>query len=155
MRLEDFLIRDAVLPDARAVDKRGLLDEMVARVCAVATDVKREELLGVLLERERLGSTGIGYGVAIPHGKLKGLGRMVVAFARSKAGVDFSAADSMPVHIFFLIAAPENAASAHLKVLSSISRILKDASFRRKLLKAGSADEIYEAIVAADRGGGY
>lgn len=152
MRLEDLLSKNDVMPETTAADKRGLLDEMVSHVFASANARERDEALRMLLEREKLGSTGIGYGIAIPHCKLKGTNRLTVAFARSKKGVDFNALDSMPVHLFFLIIAPENAASAHLKVLSSISKILRDAGFRKKLLKADSADEIYDTIVTADRG---
>ena len=83
----------------------------------------------MLLEREKLGSTGIGYGVAIPHGKMKDLKKILVSFARSKRGVDFQATDEKPVHLFFLIVAPENSTASHLKVLSDISRILKESAF--------------------------
>ncbi len=151
MRLEDVLDSDCVIPDLKAREKRDLLDEMVMNLCSKVTDLNHEELLEVLLEREKLGSTGIGYGVAIPHGKLKGLKNIVVSFGRSKVGVDFQSTDEMPVHLFFLIVAPENSTASHLKVLSNISKILRDSAFRKKLLKLRSKEDLYSTIVEADR----
>jgi PTS system nitrogen regulatory IIA component len=104
----------------------------------------------IIMEREALGSTGIGDGVAIPHGKMAGSGNVLCVFGRSKKGVDFDAVDGQPVHIFFLVLAPEDSASLHLKVLSRISKILRDPSFRKKLLKLPDAHSLYESIVEED-----
>ena len=93
-----------------------------------------------------MGSTGIGYGVAIPHGKLKKLDCLVVVFGRSVVGIDFQSLDSKPAHLFFLILAPEDSTAAHLKILARISKLLKDPSFRKKLLTAPSSDDIFNAI---------
>ncbi len=151
MRLEEVLKEDYILPDIKAREKRDLLEEMVAGLVEKENELNRDELLEVLLEREQLGSTGIGYGVAIPHGKVSGLGNILVTFGRSKRGVDFEATDERPVHLFFMIFAPEDSTAAHLKVLSSISGILKDASFRKRLMKASDSEDIYKAIIEADR----
>ena len=104
----------------------------------------------MLLEREKLGSTGIGDGIAIPHGKLKGLDRLVISFGRSRQGIDFDAIDGKPVHIFFLLMAPESSTGQHLKALAKISRMLKDPDFRSDLMAAKSAEEIYRKIAEKD-----
>ena len=109
-----------------------------------------EAMLHVLLEREKLGSTGIGDGIAIPHGKLAGLDEMVVAFGRSREGIDFEAMDGKPVHLFFLLMAPENSAGQHLKALAKISRMLKDAGFRKNLLEAKTHDDLVRIIAEKD-----
>lgn len=150
MRLEDVLREDCVLPDLEATEKRELLDEMVTDLSTKIEGLSREDLLEAILEREQLGSTGIGYGVAIPHAKISGFDRIIVSFARSKVGVAFQSTDEKPVNLFFLIVAPENSTAAHLKVLASISRILKDGAFRKNLLKAGSRKDLYNIIIDAD-----
>jgi PTS system nitrogen regulatory IIA component len=151
MKLEDVLIKEAMLLNLKAREKREILEEMVEALAANVTGLNKEELLELLLEREQLGSTGIGYGVAIPHAKMKGIKNLLVSFARSDKGIDFHSTDEKPVHLFFLIVAPENATSSHLKILSKISRILKEASFRKKLLKARDLGDIYKSIMEADR----
>ncbi len=108
--------------------------------------VNYDEMVEVLLEREKLGSTGIGEGIAIPHGKLAGLDDIIVSFGRSKDGIDFDSMDGRPVHIFFLLMAPENSAGQHLKALAKISRMLKDSSFRTELMLAKSEDDLYRII---------
>jgi PTS system nitrogen regulatory IIA component len=105
----------------------------------------------VILEREKLGSTGIGEGVAIPHGKMKGLDTILCAFGRSKKGVEFGAVDRQPVHILFLLLAPEETTGLHLRMLSRISRILRDASFRKRLMEQVDADKLYRDIVEEDK----
>ena len=109
------------------------------------------ETVGVILEREKLGSTGIGDGVAIPHGKMKGLSRILCAFGRSKKGIDFDAVDGKPVHIFFLLLAPEDSAGLHIQMLSRISRILRDPSFRKRLIEEGDDKELFANIVEEDK----
>jgi PTS system nitrogen regulatory IIA component len=151
MRLEDVLERDSIIESLNGAEKREVLEEMVEDLSGKVAGLNRDELLEVLLEREKLGSTGIGYGVAIPHGKMKDLRKILVSFARSKEGVDFQATDEKPVHLFFLIVAPEDSTASHLKVLSDISRILKERVFREKLLSAQNKDEIYRVIMEADK----
>lgn len=109
-----------------------------------------EAAVAVILEREKLGSTGIGEGIAIPHGKMKGIDRILCAFGRSKEGVDFDAIDKKPVHIFFLLLAPEDSAGLHIQMLSRISRILRDPSFRKHLTEQGDDRGLYADIVKED-----
>ena len=151
MRLEDILVEKNIVSELKASEKRDLLDEMVEVIVSFEKSINRDELLEVLLEREQLGSTGIGHGVAIPHGKISGLKQIIVAFGRSKTGIDFQSMDEKPVYLFFMIIAPENSTAAHLKVLSQISSILKDSAMRKKLTKAGSSKDIYSIIIEADR----
>jgi len=150
MRIVDVLSQDCIIPELKAREKRDLLEEMVNDVASRVDGLDRERLLEVLLEREKLGSTGIGYGVAIPHGKLRGLNRIIVSFGRSLKGVEFQSLDKRPAHLFFLIVAPEDSTVAHLKILARISSLLKDATLRNRLLVAPSREEIYRIIAEGD-----
>jgi PTS system nitrogen regulatory IIA component len=109
-----------------------------------------EELLQVLLDREKLGSTGIGEGIAIPHGRLKKLKKFFISFGRSIKGVDFDSIDRNPSQLFFLVMAPENSAVDNLKLLSRIVTLLKDASFKKRLLEASSQKELIKIISEED-----
>lgn len=149
MKLLDVLQADAVSADLKATDKKGVLKEMVGPV-AKSAGVAEEALLGILLEREHLGSTGIGGGVGIPHGKLKGLDSLVLGFGLSRQGIDFESIDGRPTHIFFVLITPEDSAGLHLKVLARISRLLKNEPFKEKLLKAVDRDEIISIIDGQD-----
>ena len=135
MNLGDVLREACVLVDLKGGAKEQVLKELVQALKAEGLVEDEEGAVRVILEREALGSTGIGDGVAIPHGKLKGLSSMLCAFGRSVQGVPFDAVDRQPVHIFFLLLAPEETTGLHLKMLSRISRILRDAPFRRKLME--------------------
>jgi PTS system nitrogen regulatory IIA component len=104
----------------------------------------------VLSEREKLASTGIGDGVAIPHGKMPGLGRLYAAFGVSRAGVDFSSIDKRPTHLFFALVAPENSAGVHLKALARVSRLFRSAGLRDAILASRGADDIYRLIAEED-----
>ncbi|HBO83547.1 MAG: PTS fructose transporter subunit IIA [Deltaproteobacteria bacterium GWC2_42_11] len=151
MRIIDVLNRDFVIADLKSNEKQGVLEEMVSDIASKINGIDREMLLDVLLEREKLGSTGIGYGVAIPHGKMKGINHIIVTFGKSTKGVDFQSLDGKPSHIFFLIIAPEDSTASHLKVLARISRLLKESVFRDKLMSASLRDDIYKIIVDEDR----
>jgi PTS system nitrogen regulatory IIA component len=102
------------------------------------------------MERERLGTTGIGDGVAIPHGKVKGINRPIISFGRSKEGLDFESMDGQPTYLFFLLVAPENSSGIHLQVLAKLAKILKSSSFRRRLIRAGTKHELYQTIIQTD-----
>jgi PTS system nitrogen regulatory IIA component len=145
MKIIDLLLKEAILSDLKANDKKGVLEELVTPVARIA-DIKHDYLVKVLMERERLGSTGIGEGIGIPHGKVKDLESLVLGFGLSKKGVDFDSMDGHPAHIFFLLLTPENSTGLHLKLLARISRILKNDSFKQKLLRATNRDEIYSII---------
>jgi PTS system nitrogen regulatory IIA component len=149
MKICDVLHKEAILADLKAQNKKGVLEELVAPVAGIA-EVPQEELVNVLLERERLGSTGIGGGIGIPHGKMKNLETLVLGFGLSRKGVDFESLDGNPAHIFFLLVTPENSTGLHLKLLARISRILKNETFKNSLLGASNRDEILAIIKEED-----
>jgi PTS system nitrogen regulatory IIA component len=150
VRLTDILKETSVISEIKGTTKEEILAELAGQLKAAGLVKDVDSIVKVIMEREALGSTGIGDGVAIPHGKMKGPGGVLVVFGRSRQGVDFDAVDGQPVHMFFLVLAPEDSASLHLKVLSRISKILRDPSFRKKLLKLPDAHSLYESIVEED-----
>jgi PTS system nitrogen regulatory IIA component len=136
MKIADLLDIKAISTELTSSKKVEVLAEMVDLLRRVQPDLDAAELLTVLIDREELGSTGIGDGVAIPHGKLKGLDRLLMAFGRKKDGIDFDAMDNRPAHLFFLLLAPESEATLHLKALARISKLLRKEDVRRQLLAA-------------------
>lgn len=150
MKITDFLTPEGVAPDVEAAGKREALAMLVDALAAAEPAVQPARLVEALLERERIGSTGIGDGVAIPHAKLKGIRRVEGAFGRSRGGVDFDAADGRPCHLFFLLVAPEDAASDHLRALSRIAKLMRDAEVRRRLLEARDAEALYALLAEED-----
>jgi len=149
MKILDVLRKQSITVDLKATDKKGVLEELVASVAAFS-NAGPEEMVRVLLDRERLGSTGIGNGIGIPHGKLKCLEKLVLGFGISRKGVDFESMDNRPTYLFFLLITPEDSTGPHLKLLARISKILKSVPFREKLMNAADQDEIFELIRAAD-----
>jgi PTS system nitrogen regulatory IIA component len=149
MKICDVLDRKSILPDLKARNKKGILEELVIPVAEIA-GVSRQDLTKVLMERERLGSTGIGGGIGIPHGKMKTLESLVLGFGLSRKGVDFESLDGRPTHIFFILITPENSTGLHLKLLARISRILKNDLFKSRLLAAADGDEILGIIKEED-----
>jgi nitrogen PTS system EIIA component len=151
MNMQGVLKESCVIADLHGQTKEEVLTELVSslRKAGLVKDVN--ETVNVVLERERLGSTGIGDGIAIPHGKMRGLDQMLCAFGRSKQGVDFDAVDKRPVHILFLLLAPEESAGLHIRMLSRISRILRDPSFRKHLIEQGESKDLYSDIVQEDQ----
>jgi len=149
MKILDVLPKEAILADLTSRDKKGVIEELVSAVTRTA-DVNREDLVRVLMDRERLGSTGIGGGIGIPHGKLSGLESLILSFGLSRKGVDFESMDGRPTHIFFLLITPENSTGLHLKLLARISKLLKNDLFKAKLLNAADRDDIFEAIKEED-----
>lgn len=150
MKIADFLGPAMVIPDLRAKDKIAALKEMAEWMAAHMESVESERLLQTLLDREKISSTAIGEGVAIPHGKMAGVQRIAGVFARSSQGVAFEALDGGLTHLFFVLVAPGNSAADHLKALARISRLLKDAAFRARLMAAKSAAEIFAIIREED-----
>jgi len=149
MKILDIINEDLIKPDLSATSKEEALTEL-ASLIATKEGLDEEKIVGVLREREKLGSTGIGDGIAIPHGKLKGLKKLVASFGRSKKGIDFQSIDGKPTHLFFLLMAPENTAGVHLKALARISRLLKDKKFRESLLIASNTEGIFQALKDQD-----
>ncbi|MCA1829178.1 MAG: PTS sugar transporter subunit IIA [Myxococcales bacterium] len=150
MRIAEFLREDLVFPDLAASDKAGALGELCAGLAKAYPALNTGRLTEVLLEREKLGSTGIGEGVAIPHGKLPGIPGLIAAFARSQRGVDFASIDGKPTFLFFVLFAPENSAGLHLKALARISRLFKQPQFRQSIQSADGAPAIFRLISEED-----
>ena len=148
MRLGEFLRKEFVLGDLAASDKPEVLAELVAPVAAAFPDVDPELARRVLMDRENLGTTGIGNGVAIPHGKMENLKEIVIVAGRSRAGVDFEALDHKPCRIFFLMLAPEHVAGMHLRLLAQISRLLSDEGFRRSFLEAPDQESLWRVLAS-------
>jgi len=149
MKICDVLQKEAIIADLNAQNKKGILEELVEPVARIA-GVNQEDLVKVLMERERLGSTGIGGGIGIPHGKMKILESLILGFGLSRKGVDFESLDGQPTHIFFLLVTPENSTGLHLKLLARISRILKNDPFKDRLLNATDSQEILRIIREED-----
>jgi len=150
MKMSDFLDPRAVVSDLKAANKKEVLEELCTALLSLHPTLDRDRMVGILLDRERLGSTGVGEGVAIPHGKMGDLGGLVACFGRSASGVAFDAVDDQPVSLFFLLFAPENSAGVHLKALAKISRLLKRPSVRDELLQAASKEDVYAILTRED-----
>jgi nitrogen PTS system EIIA component len=150
MKITDILSPDMVVADLKGATKPDVLNELAKALSAKYTEIKLADLTAVLAERERLGSTAIGDGIAIPHGKLRGVTKIIGAFGRHAQGVDFDSLDGEPSQIFFVLVAPEDSASLHLKALARVSRLLKEASFRSHLLAAKDGPELYSLIKEED-----
>jgi nitrogen PTS system EIIA component len=146
MKIVDLLDSLAIAPELGGTTKNEVLGELTDALLRVEKSLDRDEVVRVLQERERLGSTGIGEGVAIPHGKLKDLDRLLIAFGRSGNGVDFDSMDGKPAHLFFLLVAPEESVGVHLKTLARISKLLKNPLVRKRLLDAGDAADLHRII---------
>jgi len=150
MKIIEFLHPESVVGALAAKDKPGVMAELCAALAQRVSGTSAEKLTEVLLDRERLSSTGIGDGVAIPHGKLAGLPGLVAAFGVSREGLDFDAIDGKPTHLFFALLAPENSAGVHLKALARISRLFKNPAFRKAIVDAPDARSIYDLIAGED-----
>jgi len=150
MRISDLINECLIIAELNGKSKKQVLEELVKHLAEQKDSIDADELLRVLIEREKLGSTGIGNGIAIPHGKLNGLDNIVLVFGKSTQGVDFDSIDGMQVNLVFLLIAPSNSAGVHLKALARLSRLLKDNSFRQALLDAPDAKCIYSTIVSED-----
>ncbi len=149
MKILDVLYREAVLMNLKALDKKGVLEELTTPV-AQYTGILPEALINVLLERESLGSTGIGGGIGIPHGKLQTITEPILGFGLSRKGVRFESMDGRPTHIFFLLFTPENSTGLHLKLLARISRLLKNDTLKERLLNSGNCEEVINIIKEND-----
>ncbi len=151
MRITDILTSEKLIaPQLAGATKSEVLEELAHHLSQQHEDVERARLLEVLWERERLGSTAIGDGIAIPHGKLAGLHGQLGIFGRHTGGVDFDSLDGNPTRLFFVLVAPEDSVSQHLKTLARVSRLLKDGEFRQNLIDAGSAAELLTLISSRD-----
>ena len=155
MKITDFLLEKAISIELAAMDKEGVIRELV-RLLVKGGGIKppeEEKLVPILMAREALGSTGIGQGVGIPHGKSDCVRQLVGAFGLSRRGVNFDSLDGEPVHIFFLLVAPEDSAGPHLKALARISRLLKDRFFRESLKEVKDEKQVMRILQQEDQKG--
>ena len=149
MKLLDILKKEAIILGLEATDKKSVLEELTIPAATISK-VEHSQLVRMLMERERLGTTGIGGGIAIPHGKLKNLPAEILCMGISQKGVSFEAMDGKPVHIFFLLFTPEGATELHLMLLSRISKLLKSDIFKQRLMDAPNAGTILDIIEEFD-----
>ena len=147
MQLDQIFKVEFINADLSAKTKIEALTELVNTMIRGGFKLNSSSVIEILQQRENLGSTGIGDGVAIPHGKIPEFHDLIVAFGRSMEGIAYDSLDGKPVHLFFLLLAPENSSGQHLKVLAQISKMLKVANFRKKLLKARSQSDLYKIII--------
>ena len=145
MTLTDVIAPNAIIPALKVNGKKQAIQELAARA-AELTGQSEREILEILLQREKLGSTAVGNGVAIPHGKLAKLGRLFGLFARVERPIDFEALDSQPVDLVFLLLAPEAAGADHLKALARVARVLRNPETARKLRESRDADALYAVL---------
>ena len=150
MKILDFLCPEAIVIDLKATDKKGVVAELVNALAQAKKIKKPEEVAAVIMEREKLGSTGIGQGVAIPHGKTDIVPQQIGALGISSKGVEFNSLDGEPVNLVFLLCGPVDIAGQHLKALARISRLFKDKFFRQALREARSVDEVVQIISKED-----
>ncbi len=148
MDLSDLIKMSAILPALKANSKKQVL-QLLAEKAASETELSEREIFDTILQRERLGSTGVGNGIAIPHGKLPGITRITGVFARLEEPVDFDALDDLPVDLVFLLLAPEGAGADHLKALSRIARVLRDADTTAKIRGTTDAAAIHTFLAEA------
>jgi len=150
MKLSKFCSEDIITFDLKSTEKNEVLEELVDLVSKSALVKDAEQLIADVKEREELVTTGVGYGVAFPHAKTKATKGIVIAFGRSDKGIDFDAMDHKPVHLFFLIAAPEDAIGAHLNVMARLSYVMKSEENRQKMMQVTSPGELLQMIDVVD-----
>ena len=146
VKIAEMLNPSAIVAELKSTGKKDVLAELTEALINANPELSRDEVIRVLLERENLGSTGIGDGVAIPHGKLRNIEHQLIAFGLSRKGVDFDAMDGKPARLFFLLIAPEDSVGIHLKTLARISKLLKASHARDRLQAAGDRQQIYNII---------
>ncbi len=145
MPLTDLVAPNAILPALKVNNKKQVLQELAARA-AVLSGQNERAIFDILMQREKLGSTAVGNGIAIPHGKMPTLSRLFGLFARLDRPVDFEALDNQPVDLVFLLLAPEGAGADHLKALARIARLLRDPAVAHKLRAARDAESLYAVL---------
>jgi PTS system nitrogen regulatory IIA component len=150
MKFSELINKNYIIPEFKGSTKKQVLEELVEALASNKGEIDKVDLLNALLEREKLGSTGIGDGVAIPHGKLNGLDNIILLFGKSGQGVDFDAIDRKPVCLVFLLVAPADSAGLHLKALARLSRMLREKEFKDSLLMASDAETLLKIIIDKD-----
>jgi PTS system nitrogen regulatory IIA component len=150
MNILDILDEESILPEIKSLNKKEVIEELAAVAARQNDDLDLDLLVERLLEREKLGSTGVGDGVAIPHAKVSGMEDVIAVFGRSIGGVDFDSMDGKKAHLLFLLVAPESSTGSHLKALARISRLMQNSAFRAGLMEAKSREEIFKAFTEED-----
>jgi PTS system nitrogen regulatory IIA component len=152
VKIAEILTQQMVVDDLKASEKTGVLRELASHLAngMPAARLSTDLIFTALNEREKLGSTGVGEGIAIPHAKIVGLTALLAAFGRSLKGIAFDAVDRQAAHLIFVLLVPEDSAGAHLKALARVSRLLKSPAFRERLLAAPDGASIYQAILEED-----
>jgi len=145
MKLTDFISENTIITDLKSMDKKSVLEELSLPVSEI-TQIAHKDIVRVLIERENLGSTGIGNGIGIPHGKLKNLKTLVLGLGVSRKGVNFDTMDGKPAYLFFMLLTPDNSTDLHLKLLARISKILKNEPFKEKIIHASKPEEILQLL---------
>jgi nitrogen PTS system EIIA component len=150
MNIREILKPSCICSNLKATSKEDVIQEMSHLMKGAYPEIDEDVLSAVMMEREKLGSTGIGNGVAILHGKIDHTNDVIVGLGRSVTGIDFGSLDSQPVHLFFILVAPRNSASLHLKAMARLSRMLRNEEFRERLQAAQSEEELNDMIVHED-----
>jgi PTS system nitrogen regulatory IIA component len=151
MNLLDILSPESTIVDLKGESKEDIISELVNSLVVGDSITDRDQVLQAVLDREKIMSTGIGDGIAIPHGKSAAVTELVAAMGTQRRGVDFDALDGEPAFVFFLLVSPANVSGPHIKALARISRLLKNDAFKKKLIEANSAEEIIAIIEVAER----
>ena len=150
MRILNYLSTECIEPDFEASTKEEVLRKLVSKAASIVEGIDAGEIFDILLEREGLGSTGIGQGIAIPHGKIPGLEKLCIIVAKSVGGVPFDSMDALPVHVIVLLLAPDNASTTYLRVLARVSRLLKIKGIMERIKNARDAAEIKQIMGEAE-----
>lgn len=150
MKIADILTKEHIIAELKSSDKNSVLHELSNFLKNKGEVPNKDDLLAALIDREKLGSTGIGENVAIPHAKISTIDKIITVFGRSQNGVEFESLDQKPVNFICLILAPENSTGQHLKVLARISSLFKNPSLRESILRAHEIDQIYSILIDED-----
>ena len=150
MKIADVLERKTIITNLKAKSKPEVIEELAERISSVFTNINQERLFEVLMEREKLCSTAVDSGVAIPHAKLSGISNIIAGFGRSAAGIDFDSLDAKKTHLFIVVIAPENSTGSHIQLLARISKIFRNPELRAEIMECDSQDDIYQAIIRED-----
>ena len=150
MKISDVLERKTVIPNLQARSKPEVIRELAENLAAAYPSINDEKLIEVLLEREKLCSTAVDSGVAIPHAKMSGISDIIAGFGRSKEGIDYDSLDSKLTHLFIILVAPETSIGGHIQLLARISKIFKNPELRAKLMTLETQEEIYDSLITED-----
>lgn len=150
MKIADVLEQKTIITNLEAKSKPEVIEELAERVSSVFTNINQERLVEVLMEREKLCSTAVDSGVAIPHAKLSGISNIIAGFGRSAEGIDFDSLDAKKTHLFIVVIAPENSTGSHIQLLARISKIFRNPGLRADIMECESQEDIYEAIIRED-----